>query len=78
MKYLSTRDKSLRLTPAEALAATTINGAAAMGLGESLGAVAPGRTASLIVSRPVRQLAFIPYAYTTPWVEKVMIHGKFL
>ena len=68
----------MRLTPAEALAATTINGAAAMGLGESLGAVAPGRTASLIVSRPVRQLAFIPYAYTTPWVEKVMIHGKFL
>lgn len=68
----------MRLTPAEALAATTINGAAAMDLGASLGAIAPGRTASLIVSRPVRQLAFIPYAYTTPWIEKVMFRGRFI
>lgn len=68
----------MRLTPTEALAATTINGAAAMGLGQSHGAIAPGRTASLIITTPVPQLAFIPYAYTTPWIQKVMIRGKFL
>lgn len=68
----------MRLTPTEALAATTINGAAAMGLGQSHGAIAPGRTASLVITTPVPQLAFIPYAYTTPWIQKVMICGKFL
>lgn len=68
----------MRLTPGEALAATTINGAAAMGLGQSHGAIAPGRTASLVITTPIPQLAFIPYAYTTPWIQKVMIRGKFL
>lgn len=68
----------MRLTPTEALAATTINGAAAMGLGQSHGAIAAGRTASLVITTPVPQLAFIPYAYTTPWIQKVMIRGKFL
>lgn len=66
----------MRLTPAEALAACTLNGAAAMELGTELGTLAPGRTASFIVTKPVASLAFIPYAYTTPWLRDVFIAGK--
>ena len=66
----------VRLTPAEALAACTLNGAAAMELGTELGTLAPGRTASFIVTKPVPSLAFIPYAYTTPWLRDVFIAGK--
>ena len=66
----------MRLTPAEALAACTINGAAAMGLGSELGTLAPGRTASFSVTKAVPSLAFIPYAYTTPWLSDVFIAGK--
>ena len=66
----------MRLTPAEALAACTLNGAAAMELGTELGTLAPGRTASFIVTKPVPSLAFIPYAYTTPWLRDVFITGK--
>lgn len=66
----------MRLTPAEALAACTLNGAAAMELGTELGTLAPGRTASFIVTKPVPSLAFIPYAYTTPWLRDVFIAGK--
>lgn len=66
----------MRLTPAEALAACTLNGAAAMELGTELGTPAPGRTASFIVTKPVPSLAFIPYAYTTPWLRDVFIAGK--
>lgn len=66
----------MRLTPTEALAACTINGAAAMELGTELGTLAPGRTASFIVTKPVPSLAFIPYAYTTPWLRDVFIAGK--
>lgn len=66
----------MRLTPAEALAACTLNGAAAMELCTELGTLAPGRTASFIVTKPVPSLAFIPYAYTTPWLRDVFIAGK--
>ncbi len=66
----------MRLTPAEALASCTLNGAAAMELGTELGTLAPGRTASFIVTKPVPSLAFIPYAYTTPWLRDVFIAGK--
>ncbi len=66
----------MRLTPAEALAACTLNGAAAMELGTELGTLAPGRTASFIVTKPVPSLAFIPYAYTTPWLRDIFIAGK--
>lgn len=66
----------MRLTPTEALAACTVNGAAAMELGTELGSLAQGRTASFIVTKPVPSLAFIPYAYTTPWLRDVFIAGK--
>ena len=66
----------MRLTPTEALAACTINGAAAMSLGTELGSLAPGRTASFVVTVPVPSLTFIPYAYTTPWIRDVFIAGK--
>jgi imidazolonepropionase len=39
----------LKLTPAEALAAVTINAAHAVGLGETHGALEPGRVADLVV-----------------------------
>lgn len=40
---------TLRLSPAEALAAVTINAAHALGLGESHGSLEPGKTADLVV-----------------------------
>ena len=40
---------TLRLSPAEALAAVTINAAHALGLGESHGALEPGKSADLVV-----------------------------
>ena len=66
----------MKLTPAEALAACTINGAAAMGLANSMGALTPGRDASFIITRRVPSLAYIPYAYTTPWISRIFIGGK--
>lgn len=64
-----------RLLPAEALAAVTINGAAAMGLGEQCGAISVGRDASLIITRQLPDLDYIPYAYTEPWIKQVIHRG---
>lgn len=62
----------MRLTPRQALAACTLNGAAAMDLGRSHGAIAPGRKANLIVTKPVPALEYIPYQYTSPWISEVI------
>lgn len=66
----------MSLLPAEALAACTINGAAAMGLGDTCGAIAPGRDASFIIVRPGIGIDYIPYAYTEPFIHRAFIRGK--
>ena len=63
----------MRMTPKAALAACTINGAAAMGIGHSHGAIAPGRRAALIITKPIPALEYIPYHYTSPWIERVIL-----
>lgn len=66
----------MKLTPEEALNAVTINGAAAMGMSHSHGSIAAGQKANLILTRPLQSLVQIPYQYTTPWIESVIIAGK--
>lgn len=66
----------MKMTPREALVATTLNGAAAMDLGGELGSIAAGKRASFIVTKPVPSLAFIPYAYTTPFIAARFIDGR--
>lgn len=66
----------LRLLPEEALNAATLNAAYAMGLSREYGSIAVGKVANLILTRPIPSLAFIPYAYTTPLVERLFLRGK--
>ncbi len=69
----------MKLTPAAALNALTINGAYAMGCSaDGHGSIITGGPADLIITRPVPSLAFIPYAYTTPWIKHVMLRGQFI
>lgn len=66
----------MRLSPAEAMNAVTLNGAAAMDLAGAAGSITPGKFASLIITRQLPSLAYIPYAYTEPWIERVMLKGR--
>lgn len=66
----------MRLTPSEALAACTINGAAAMGISDTHGAIRRGCPASFVVTRNVPSIDFIPYAYTTPWIADIYLSGR--
>lgn len=59
----------MRLTPEQALDCVTAAGAAAMDLESTHGSIAIGKQAYLIVTRPVPDLATIPYAYTTPFLS---------
>ena len=77
MKFMmSLAALKMKLTPRELINATTINGAYAMGLSESHGTIAKGKRANLILTKPVPSLEFIPYAITTPLVEKMFLNGK--
>ena len=46
-----------------------------MGLSETHGTIAKGKTANLFITRPIPSYSFIPYALTTPVVETVILNG---
>lgn len=66
----------LRLQPNEAINAATINGAYAMGLSGEYGSIAKGKVANFFITQPIPSVDFIPYAYTTPIVNKVVLGGE--
>ena len=63
----------MRLTPVQAFNACTLNSAYAMGVSSVTGSITKGKRASLIITRPVPSLAFIPYCYQTPFIKEVII-----
>lgn len=65
----------MRLQPEEAINAATINSAAAMGLSDRYGSIAPGMAANFFITQPIPSIAFIPYAYTTPVISRVFLQG---
>lgn len=65
-----------KMTPAEAINAATINGAFAMDMATELGSIHPGKKASLIITRPVPSLAYLPYAFGNDLIEQVYISGR--
>ncbi|MFT3701139.1 MAG: imidazolonepropionase [Agriterribacter sp.] len=68
----------MKMLPEEAINAATINGAYAMGLGEAAGSITKGKKANLIFTKPIPSLAYLPYAFSTNCIDKVMIAGAFV
>ena len=66
----------MRMTPAEAINAVTINGAHAMEVQDSSGVLAIGRPARIIITRPMSSLAYMPYAFGSDHIEKVVISDE--
>ena len=67
-----------RLTPEEALNATTLNTAYAMGVSDEVGSITRGKLANLIITQPMTQLEFMPYYYGANKVAKMILNGKFV
>lgn len=66
----------MKLTPEEALNATTVNSAYSMGVSGITGSITPGKKANLIITEPVHSLAFIPYSHQTPFIRHHILNGK--
>ncbi|MBQ7507727.1 MAG: imidazolonepropionase [Spirochaetales bacterium] len=63
----------MRLTPAQAFNACTLNSAYAMGVSDAVGSITKGKRANLVITRPLPSLEFIPYCHQTPFIERVII-----
>jgi len=66
----------LRMLPEEAINAMTLNSAAAMMLEHELGSIAKGKRASLLITKPVPSLAYLPYAFGSGHIATVIIDGR--
>jgi imidazolonepropionase len=66
----------MRLLPAEALNAATLNTAYAMGLSRDYGSIAIGKVANFYLTDPIPSIDYIPYAYTQPLIRKVFLRGE--
>ena len=64
------------LTPEEAINATTINTAYAMGLSDKLGSIAIGKKANLIITESISSYAFLPYSFGHNNIKEVILNGK--
>ena len=63
----------MKLTPEEALNATTINGAYAMELGDEMGSITIGKKANIIITKKIPSLAYIPYSFGENCVERIIL-----
>jgi imidazolonepropionase len=68
----------MKMLPQEAINAATINGAFAMELQDQLGSISIGKKANLIFTQPINSIDYLPYAFGTNLIEKVMIKGEFI
>ena len=68
----------LRMLPEEAINATTINGAYAMGISESHGSIAKGKIANLFITKEIPTYEFFPYAFGSDLIETVILNGKMI
>lgn len=69
---------NMRLLPSEAFNGVTINGAYAMEISESHGSIAPGKTANLIITKPISSLDYMIYAFGSQHIDRVILKGKLM
>lgn len=65
----------MKLTPEEAINATTINGAYALELSHTHGSITKGKLGNVVITKPIPSLAFIPYSFGVDMIDKVIIAG---
>ncbi len=68
----------MRMLPEEAINAATLNGAYAMELENEAGSITIGKKANFIFTKPISSLAYLPYAFGSNLIDKVMINGNFV
>jgi imidazolonepropionase len=66
----------MRLTPAEAFNAVTLNGAAALELSDQCGSIAKGKLGNVFITSRIPSPAYIPYNFAEDVIETVILNGE--
>jgi imidazolonepropionase len=68
----------LRMLPEETINAATINGAYAMEVQDKCGSITRGKKANLIITKPIPSLHYLPYAFGSNCIDKIMLCGEWI
>lgn len=68
----------MKMLPAEAINAATINGAFAMEVQDVVGSISIGKKANFIFTEPIPSIDYLPYAFGSDLIDRVMINGVFI
>ena len=68
----------MKMTPAEALNAATLNSACAMGESRDFGSITRGKMANFYITKPIPSYEYMPYSYGNNKVETVVLNGKII
>jgi len=66
---------NMRMTPQEAINAATMNSAYAMDVLDTHGSITVGKAGSVIITKEIPSIEYIPYAFNTDSIETVIIDG---
>jgi len=66
---------NMRMTPQEAINAATMNSAYAMDLLQSHGSITKGKAGSVIITKEINSIDYMPYAFNTNSIASVIIDG---
>ncbi|VAW27179.1 Imidazolonepropionase [hydrothermal vent metagenome] len=75
---LSMASIAYRLLPEEAIYATTLNTAYAMGISDKQGSIARGKIANIFITKVIPGIEFMPYAFGSNKVETVILNGEII
>jgi imidazolonepropionase len=79
MKFvLSLACINYKMLPQEAINATTINSAYAMGVEDEVGSIARGKIANVFITKEIPSIEFMPYAYGSNLIDTVILNGQVL
>lgn len=66
----------MKMTPEEAINASTLNTAVALELEKTHGSITTGKVANVFITKPIPSVAFLPYAFGSNLVDTVILNGK--
>ena len=68
----------MKMTPEEAINAATLNGAYAMNLEKECGSITVGKKANILITKPIKSYHYLPYAFGSNLIDKVLLSGKIM
>lgn len=75
---ISTACIKMKMTPAEAINAATINGAYALGVSNLYGSVCRGKKANLIITKSIPDYNYLPYSFGENCIDTVIVNGEIM